>query len=554
MTDNGDPSRPAFSAITRRTSISRWIVSRLAVTLTALGLLSSGLSVALLDHYFDRFDESSFHEELERVGVAFALERATMSATILDYAYWDDAERFVQGKAPDFLDNNFTPASLRNLGYSAFAFATLNGQIVASRMLSAREQMAPMPAEVREKLQAIVAGFPSNGIADPAVSMFWVDNQAYLVAYAPVTDSTRKHDASGYVFFLRALDADYLDRLRRITSSRFTLIEAANGQGPAQGATEYWRDGEERFEASMPLPGLPARVIVDGATRMADERAASYAIPALNIVFMVLASLGGIYLILHRRVLKRLRLFSRLSDRYRCEGDLQIRWPVSGYDELDRLGASLNDLMARVENQHGDLRHRVEHDHLTGIGNRLLLLDRLTRLTAPSEHAQRIEGRTASLLLIDLDGFKEINDRLGHAAGDEVLRVVSRRLRQLVRDYDAVARMGGDEFAVLLRNVVARDCSPFAERLIALVEQPVDVGDVQVRVGCSVGIAPVSTRVSPAETLHNADLAMYEAKRQGRGRYVHFDLTQTWSRPAGDTPNPADLVGAEAQQATPERS
>ena len=544
MTDNGDPSRPTLGAVTRRTSLGHWILWRLALLLTVLGLLSSGLSIALLDVYFDRFDESSFHDELKRGDVAFALERATMSTTILDYAYWDDAERFVLGEAPGFLDDNFSPASLRNLGYSAFAFATLNGQFIASRMLAAKDQMAPMPAEVRGKLQAIVAGFPANGIADSAVSMFWIGRQAYLVAVAPVTDSAREHDPSGYVFFLRALDAGYLSRLRRITSSHFSLIETPDGSRAEARATEYWRDGEERFEASMPLSGLPASIVIDDATHMADERMASYAIPALNIVFMVLASLGGIYFILRRRVLKRLRLFSRLSDRYRCEGDLQIRWPVSGCDELDRLGASLNDLMSRVENQHGDLRHRVEHDHLTGIGNRLLLLNRLTRLTATHERAHRVEGLAGSLLLIDLDGFKEVNDRLGHAAGDDVLRVIARRLRQLVGNRDTVVRLGGDEFAVLLPNIAARECSPFAERLIEFVEQPIDVCDGQIHVGCSVGIAPVSAPTSPAEILHDADLAMYEAKRRGKGRFFRFDPAETQSRQAGDAMNPADLIGA----------
>ena len=164
----------------------------------------------------------------------------------------------------------------------------------------------------------------------------------------------------------------------------------------------------------------------------------------------------------HYRILNRLHVFSDLANRQRLEDDTSIRWPIHGTDELDNLGLSLNGLIAKVEIQHQNLRHQSEHDPLTGIGNRRLLLD---RLEAIQNRERRLPGHPSSLLLLDLDGFKHINDGMGHAAGDEVLKVVAQRLMAPVRNYDTVTRLGGDEFAVLLEGLDSSEASPFVQRL-----------------------------------------------------------------------------------------
>ena len=521
---------------------------RMALLLTLLGAASSGYSIFFLGQHFDRSDANSYAEEAERVRVAFALERLAMSTTILDYARWDDTERFVRGKAPGYVEDNFSSESLRALSFSAFAFATMDGRIIESRMLVAKGQLATTPAEVREHLRPVIAQAVQSGNFDPTVSMIWVDRQAFLVSAAPVTDTQQKRKPSGYMFFLRRLDRVYLDRLRSITSSHFSLIEAPENHLPQTVVRSYRQGGQERWEARLPLAGCPAAVVVEGGTRFAAERTASYTVPVLNTVFMGFAALCGVYFILHSRVLSRLKQFSRLSDRYQSEGDLQIRWPVSGRDELDRLANSLNELVAKVESQRNDLEHLVEHDYLTGIGNRVLLLN---RLAAMQNHARRTRHGSGSLLLIDLDGFKEINDRLGHAAGDKVLKVVSRRLQEPVRDYDTVARLGGDEFAVLLQDLDPQDADPYAQRILKVIEQPIEVDGRPVRVGCSGGIAPVTAQSNPDEVLRNADLAMYEAKRLGKARFVQFDLAlleseQKRSRPPFGDARSGDFVDTDA--------
>ncbi|MGA2926778.1 MAG: EAL domain-containing protein [Solirubrobacteraceae bacterium] len=161
------------------------------------------------------------------------------------------------------------------------------------------------------------------------------------------------------------------------------------------------------------------------------------------------------------------------------------------------------------------------HDPLTGLPNRALFLDRL-------EQALRAAGRTdrqPSVLFIDLDRFKAVNDTIGHAAGDELLCAVAARLRSCVRSGDTAARFGGDEFAVLLEDAAnSLECNRVAERIIAAIRRPFTIDRREVFIGATVGIAAAGTSAPAAdELLRNADTAMYSAKRAGGGRTATFE-------------------------------
>jgi diguanylate cyclase (GGDEF)-like protein len=169
----------------------------------------------------------------------------------------------------------------------------------------------------------------------------------------------------------------------------------------------------------------------------------------------------------------------------------------------------------RIERQAASSRYEALHDPLTGLANRVLLRDR-------AEQALRIAARTGEivgLLVIDLDGFKQVNDTLGHNAGDLLLREVAEHLTDAVRDSDTVARLGGDEFAVLLPNVRSlRDAADVAGRVLATFAHPVRLSGQPVLVGGSIGVALYPTHAADADHLFRcADVAMYTAKRGRTG-------------------------------------
>jgi diguanylate cyclase (GGDEF)-like protein len=162
----------------------------------------------------------------------------------------------------------------------------------------------------------------------------------------------------------------------------------------------------------------------------------------------------------------------------------------------------------------------AHYDGLTGLPNRRMFTDRLTQALG---RARRRETRVA-VLFVDLDRFKPVNDILGHAVGDEVLRELAGRLRVALREEDTLARIGGDEFTVILEEVTRReDAVRVAERLLAAVTPPLEVAGQEVVVGASVGIALSHDDGDDAATLvKNADMAMYRAKQDGRGVFCFY--------------------------------
>ena len=179
--------------------------------------------------------------------------------------------------------------------------------------------------------------------------------------------------------------------------------------------------------------------------------------------------------------------------------------------------AILRDVTARHERE-ARLRHDALHDTLTGLPNRALLTDRLEHVV---RRAARERNGLFAVMFVDLDGFKEVNDQFGHAAGDQVLIAVTRRLNAIVRGGDTVARLGGDEFAVILEHVGSeREAAMVAGRIIAAIERPCQVEGQLAVVSASIGIALGGRdAVDGATLLDRADEAMNRAKQRGKACY-----------------------------------
>ena len=214
-------------------------------------------------------------------------------------------------------------------------------------------------------------------------------------------------------------------------------------------------------------------------------------------------------------------------------------------DRVDRATAALRDDIRRREavevqlrERENDLRHLALHDPLTGLANRVLFHER-------AEHAIATHKRSAATLaviFIDLDGFKRINDTLGHSAGDTVLSEVSARLLRCVRDGDTVGRLGGDEFAVLAEQVgTIADVVTVADRIIHALAQPFDIDGRFHHIAASAGIAMDERDTTADAIIDRADKAMYVAKAAGKGHYVIASdiATATITEPSPLEPAPA---------------
>lgn len=220
--------------------------------------------------------------------------------------------------------------------------------------------------------------------------------------------------------------------------------------------------------------------------------------------------------------------------------DGELRWfSISGNPAYDEHGDFAGyhgvgtDITERVYSAE-QFRHLAHHDTLTGLPNRRLLDDRTEQALALA----RRSGHRVALLLLDLDDFKIINDTDGHSAGDTVLVAIAQRLRSLVREIDTIARLGGDEFVILLQEMAhPGDATRVAEKIIEAIREPVEVGDLQYRLGVSVGIAHFPEHAANMEGLmQKADIAMYRAKQSGGAAYRFADSTGPAVDPAASAP------------------
>jgi len=185
-------------------------------------------------------------------------------------------------------------------------------------------------------------------------------------------------------------------------------------------------------------------------------------------------------------------------------------------DYADRVGVALS---SAVREEH--LYQQARTDALTGLPNRFHFMDRVKQDIAQAHR----DGRQMAILFVDLDRFKDINDTLGHAAGDKLLREAAARLKQCVREADMVARLGGDEFTILIDLLTSTDAAGVvAEHVISALTKPYIIDSVENVVTASIGIAVYPSDGTGVEQLmRNADMAMYRAKQQGRGIYAFFE-------------------------------
>ncbi len=266
----------------------------------------------------------------------------------------------------------------------------------------------------------------------------------------------------------------------------------------------------DQFKWITVLEADPDQIFQD-LDRIRILQAAVFVGAGLVIIGVLVAAL--------RSFVRRLATVTDLAEAI-ADGDLTVRTGDNRLDELGRLSMAFDDMaealahdIARRERVEAQLAYQATHDALTGLPNRQQLVEELDRMLVDSEEL-------VSVLFVDLDGFKAVNDRLGHGAGDELLVRVGDRLKSVLRQGDFVARLGGDEFVVVLRGLGLLEAERMAERIVAALELPFIVSDDECNVSASIGVSSANDERSSERLMKEADIAMYRAKALGKGRAV----------------------------------
>ena len=288
------------------------------------------------------------------------------------------------------------------------------------------------------------------------------------------------------------------------------------------------RNGAEELIAVMSIPSTGWFVV---ARMPASEVFATLSklkhFIVQNSVYIVIVFLFVLVFVL-RYLLRPLMDAAKHADKMTHDEIPLQALPIVRDDEVGHLIKAFNRVLSKLIESRSQLQHIAYHDTLTDLPNRQLLADRMQQALV---RAQRSKGKVA-ILFLDLDGFKPINDEWGHGAGDMALREVAVRLRGVMRGEDTLARVGGDEFVILLSDLSsnAKDVAEMiARKCLQVFEQPFVIRDQSCKLGTSIGIALGDGSCATDKLLTAADKAMYFAKESGRGKFVYASECSTCS-------------------------
>lgn len=395
---------------------------------------------------------------------------------------WDQAARHANAAKPDleWLDGNVGTWMHTYYGHDeAYVVRDTGEPIYAMRggvMRGAEEYHGPVENVARPLIQKLRFAMvqPGRGTVEPrtqsagAIDLAVVGSRAAIVSVKPIIDDTgevRQPGREPIHIAVRYLDGDFLEEL----ATSYALSHA-----------RFSRVALHDWEVSVPVTSTNKTIIgyISWEPFRPGTLLTKRLLP-LSLVALVLVSGLLALVLLHLR-----------------------RSTVA------------------LEASEAQAQHLAFHDTLTGLANRSIFDTRLAQSLA----AARAQGNSIALLYLDLDGFKNINDTLGHPAGDALIRAVAQRLRNEVRETDLVARLGGDEFAIIQTGITSPgEAEILCLRLLEAIYEPFDLAGAEARVGVSVGVAfGPGDADDRSELTRKADIALYEAKAAGKGRFLFF--------------------------------
>lgn len=551
----------------------------LTISATFIGLIAMLfiLSQTVMLGSFRKLEEDDTRQNVGRARSALSTEVKNLSSLNLDWASWDDSYQFIKDRNREYIKSNLNLETLAKQRLNLIIYLDSGGRIVFGKGLDHRAMKeAPLPKGV---LPHITPQSPllRNSEEDGEHEGLAVTGDGVLILSAhPILSSEGKGPARGTLVMGRVFDEGEVKRIGEITHMPISTAypeslpafeKAAGLDGISiHPLSENLIEGYGVVEDIYHKPAFMLKVVLPRGIYNQGKASRSYFISYLLLA--ALASALAMTLLLRKNVLNRLKLLGLRVAGIGLTGNLAERIPLHGHDELTLLSGEVNkmlealeelekerkeaeaalrrandELEARVAVRTADLfeanialkdeiseRQRIEnvikdmayHDHLTRLPNRLLFMDRLNQVIV---RAAWREKTLAAVLFIDLDRFKVVNDTLGHSSGDELIKVVSQRMEETLRDGDTVARVGGDEFTILLQDLARVEDIPMVlEKIFDAFRKPITVSGHEVFVTASIGIALYPHDGNDSDTLlRNADIAMYHAKGKGGDTYRMYN-------------------------------
>lgn len=536
------------------------------------------LSQSLLLGSFKLLEQENATRNVERAISALNEEIDSLSSLNLDWASWDDSYFFIKDRNREFIKSNLNIETLAKQKLNLIIFLNDAGSVVYDKALEHDEiKEVPLPKDILP----IVC---SENILNKNQEGIIVFNGRFLMLSArPIMTSEGKGPVRGTLIMGRYLDDKEVKGLADTTHMHLSVIPYQDFvfKGLKKGADAEFsnhiliRTVSEDIVAGFGLvndlyskPAFIFRVELPRGIYKQGKVSLFYFI--MYLLIAALTSALAILLLLKQNVLSRFSNLSRHMREIGKTGNLSERVAALGRDEVTDLAVEINKMLSSLEtvdkeraiaqenlvkandeleirvrerttellNKNVELneeiteRKKIEsamqemiyHDYLTGLPNRLLFTDRLNQIIA---RGSRHKDIIAAVLFIDVDRFKVVNDSLGHSAGDELIKTIALLIRQSLRETDTVARIGGDEFSLLLQDIARTEDIPIvAEKVMDIFRKPISLmgQDVFITVSIGVSVYPYDGTDS-VSLLKNSDIAMYHAKSKGGDTYEMYNPT-----------------------------
>jgi diguanylate cyclase (GGDEF)-like protein len=483
-------------------SRTRLLIGTLSACLVLAGTLI--LAAQLFVSRFETIETAQTLRKSEQIVQAVEADLSQLDISARDYGQWDQMYRYIKHPDQDFVAINFTPYSMASMEVDAVAILNAQGGLVFSAELLEHEQQLRYPAP--PELLQLFSRLRSADWRSRAPVERIVDSPRGPLAFSivEINRSDKSAPTGALLVFVRYFDSDEILRIQQTSQLPVTMTRIGTDTSARSRLPETVRDWIATPEAPMILH-----------YNFNDEQALSYALlrdmRGKPVALLSATSKRDIASLGRRTTFMLIGIIAAVLAT--CSGLLALL--------VLRLKHSW-EVQAAAEQRHRQtLDHVGEHDSLTELPNRVYLRRRLPQLL---QEAAAI-GRPLTLLYVDLDHFKHINDSRCHGIGDQLIKIIAQRLQAATRPVDIVLRSGGDEFVVIAPMLDSMlEIRTLASRLLCTLRQPIPLHDATVTMTASIGVAVYPHDATDAEALlKHADIALYRAKELGRDDFQLFD-------------------------------
>lgn len=509
------------------------LVSAVVTVAMTMSLLFVARRIVL--NHFSTLENEHVMDDIQRAVRHLDSELQNLDRTAKDYSSWDDTYDFMQTRRPAYIRSNYTDVSISNLRLRTVILLDTQGNIVYIGAWHRDGKHVELTPDVeRVKNAATLLSFRRRG--QGMTGIIGLSDGPVLASMRAILTTQEKGPSRGTLIMLRDLDYRLLARIASLAQFpmgvyRTDSVGASVQNGIENGIHYSGRSSiktinNDQMAITTDLndwfghPSFQLEITHNREVWLQGQHAYRFLMYSILIFGCVFGGLA--LLMVHTVYVRRVETLARFTRRIKTEDDLRSRIHLKWKDELADLADHINRMLEDLQSSHEKLalarerlQHEATHDSLTGTWNCAAALELLDRELARSER----ENTKVAVLMLDLDHFKTVNDRFGHAAGDRALQAITASVARILRTTDILARYGGEEFLIIAPNCSLAEARRLADRILLRAQAtPLELGEHKAIVTTSIGVVSGGYPLSAEELIALADRALYRAKENGRNR------------------------------------